>query len=130
MGSRNIGPARSGQVYGYCRVSTDRQLDGTSIEEQKRRIRRAAAMLGVDDPAIFSDEATSGSIPLGQRPQGQHMLAHLQSGDTVIAAKLDRMFRDATDALVQARTLGEARVNLILLDLGSDPITTATFRHR
>jgi DNA invertase Pin-like site-specific DNA recombinase len=113
-------------VYGYCRVSTDRQLDGTSIEEQKRRIRGAAKMLGADDPTIYSDKGVSGSVPLGQRPQGQLLLAQLQSGDTVIAAKLDRMFRDSTDALVQARALGEAGVNLILLDLGSDPITTGS----
>ena len=116
---------RSCQVYGYARVSTDRQIEGTSIDEQKRRIRGAAAMLGVGDPTIFSDQGVSGSIALGGRPQGQQLLAGLQPGDTVIAAKLDRMFRDATDALVQVRALGEIGVDLILLDLGSDSITAA-----
>jgi DNA invertase Pin-like site-specific DNA recombinase len=114
------------QVYGYCRVSTDRQTEGTSLEEQRRRIRGAAAMLGSGDPSIFSDEGISGSIALGSRPQGQQLLAVLHRGDTVIAAKLDRMFRDATDALVQVRALGEAGVNLVLLDLGSDSITATS----
>src|SRR5215472_11649617 len=116
----NVGSDRSGRVFGYCRVSTDRQVDGTSIDEQKRRIRGAAAMLGTAEPTIFSDEGVSGSIPLGNRPQGELLLVGLQPGDTVIASKLDRVFRDATDALIQARAFGEAGVDLILLDLGAD----------
>jgi DNA invertase Pin-like site-specific DNA recombinase len=83
-------------------------------------------MLGNDDPMIFSDEAVSGSIALGRRPQGQQLLAGLQPGDTVIAAKLDRMFRDTTDALLQVRTFSEAGINLILLDLGNDSLTATT----
>jgi putative DNA-invertase from lambdoid prophage Rac len=118
-------PPRSCQAYGYARVSTDRQIDGTSIDEQKRRIHGAAAMLGIGDPTIYSDQGVSGSIALGSRPQGQRLLAALQPGDTVFASKLDRMFRDATDALVQARALGEIGVNLILLDLGTDSVTAA-----
>jgi putative DNA-invertase from lambdoid prophage Rac len=118
-------PLRSCQVYGYARVSTDRQIEGTSIDEQKRRIHGAAAMLGIGDPTIFSDQGVSGSIALGSRPQGQQLLAALQPGDTVIAAKLDRMFRDTTDALVQARALREIGVNLVLLDLGTDSVTAA-----
>jgi putative DNA-invertase from lambdoid prophage Rac len=82
-------------------------------------------MLGIGDPTIYSDQGVSGSIALGSRPQGQRLLAALQPGDTVFASKLDRMFRDATDALVQARALGEIGVNLILLDLGTDSVTAA-----
>jgi putative DNA-invertase from lambdoid prophage Rac len=115
--------AHPGRVFGYCRVSTDRQTEGTSLEEQRRRICGAAAMLGSADPAIFSDEGVSGSIPLGSRPQGQQLLAGLRPGDTVIAAKLDRMFRDATDALSVVRSFEQGRINLVLLDLGSGSIT-------
>ena len=118
-------PARSGQVYGYCRVSTDRQIDGTSLDEQKRRIHGASAMLGGGEPIIYSDEGVSGSIALDKRPQGQQLLAALKPGDTVVAPKLDRMFRDTTDALMQAQALGEIGVNLVLLDLGTDLITTS-----
>ena len=80
-------------------------------------------MLGSGEPIIYSDEGVSGSIALNKRPQGQQLLAALQPGDTVIAPKLDRMFRDTTDALMQARALGEMGVNLVLLDLGTDSIT-------
>jgi hypothetical protein len=63
-------PPRSGQVYGYARVSTDRQIEGTSIDEQKRRIHGAAAMLGVGDPTIFSDQGGLGLDRSRQPPAG------------------------------------------------------------
>jgi DNA invertase Pin-like site-specific DNA recombinase len=50
-------------------------------------------------------------------------MAQLQAGDWLIAAKLDRLFRSAEHALVVARELQERKVHLILVDLGSDPVT-------
>ena len=48
------------------------------------------------------------------------MMADLRHGDTVIAAKLDRMFRSALDALNVATKLRNEGVALHLLDLGGD----------
>jgi len=36
---------------------------------------------------------------LADRPEGQRLLTALQPGDVVVAAKLDRAFRSAADAL-------------------------------
>jgi DNA invertase Pin-like site-specific DNA recombinase len=47
----------------------------------------------------------------------------LKPGDKLIAAKLDRLFRSAEDALASARQLQERGVALILADMGSDPVT-------
>ena len=44
----------------------------------------------------------------------------LQAGDVVIAAKLDRMFRSAWDALNVIRDFQRRRISLWLLDLGGD----------
>jgi DNA invertase Pin-like site-specific DNA recombinase len=44
----------------------------------------------------------------------------LQPGDIVIAAKLDRMFRSALDALGVIRDFQRQRISLWLLDLGGD----------
>ena len=41
----------------------------------------------------------------------------------IVAAKLDRMFRSASDALVTAEKLKERGIHLILFDLGADPVT-------
>jgi DNA invertase Pin-like site-specific DNA recombinase len=48
------------------------------------------------------------------------LLAVLQPGDIVIAAKLDRMFRSALDALNVIRDFQRQRISLWLLDLGGD----------
>ena len=48
------------------------------------------------------------------------MLAGLKSGDTVITAKLDRMFRSALDALGVLGELKSRGVSLHMIDLGGD----------
>jgi DNA invertase Pin-like site-specific DNA recombinase len=43
---------------------------------------------------LFVESGVSASIPLAERPAGAQLLAALRPGDSVISAKLDRMFRD------------------------------------
>ncbi len=112
-------------LIGYTRCSTKDQVDGSTIQEQERMIRGAAMIRGVDahDIAFFSDPAVSGSIALHRRPQGQVMLDSLRKGDIVVAAKLDRMFRSANDALRVVEDLKERGVGVILINMGNDPVT-------
>jgi len=62
----------------------------------------------------------SGSVPLADRPEGQRLLAVLQPGDVVVAAKLDRAFRSAADALETLEELKKDKIGLHLIDLGGD----------
>jgi DNA invertase Pin-like site-specific DNA recombinase len=78
-------------VYGYIRVSTDEQVNGTSLDEQRRQITGLAMTVGLALDNILSDPAISGSVALFERPGGRR-LAALAPGDVVIAAKLDRRF--------------------------------------
>ena len=110
-------------MYGYCRVSTAEQVLGTSLGDQKKRVRGAALMRGADVDEVFNDAGVSGSKSLGQRPEGGRLLATLKPGDTVIAAKMDRVFRDAADALTMADYLKKKGVDLICADIGPDPVT-------
>jgi len=71
----------------------------------------------------FEDPDVSGGTPLNERPQGKKLLASLKSGDTIIAARLDRVFRDAHDALGVLKDMKTKGVNLILLDMGVSPVT-------
>ena len=73
--------------------------DGESLGTQQRVIEGYAMMQGLPLDAVFVERGVSGSKPLGERPEGARLLAALKSGDTVIAAKLDRMFRSALNAL-------------------------------
>jgi DNA invertase Pin-like site-specific DNA recombinase len=108
-------------IFGYARVSTERQADeGVSLDEQIRRIEGRALEQGWQIAEVFVERGVSGSVPLGDRPEGARLLAVLQPGDIVIAAKLDRMFRSALDALNVIRDFQRQRISLWLLDLGDD----------
>jgi DNA invertase Pin-like site-specific DNA recombinase len=108
-------------VYGYVRVSTDRQADdGESIGTQQRVIEGYAMMQGLSLDAVFVERGVSGSKPLGDRPEGGRLLAILNTGDVVITPKLDRLFRSALNALDVLAQLKERGVSLHMIDLGGD----------
>jgi DNA invertase Pin-like site-specific DNA recombinase len=109
------------KVYGYCRVSTQSQSQsGLGLEEQERMIRGRAMENGWTLEHIFVDAGVSGSIALAARPEGARLLQVLQPGDQVIAAKLDRVFRSALDALETIEAFKRRKISLWLLDLGGD----------
>ena len=109
------------KVYGYARVSTLKQSDeGESLELQQRQLEGYAHMHGLKITKIEVEKGVSGSIPVEQRPVGGALFAKLEKGDIVIAAKLDRLFRSALDALNVVASLKERGVFLHLLDLGGD----------
>jgi putative DNA-invertase from lambdoid prophage Rac len=110
-------------AYAYTRVSTTEQVDGTSLEEQERKARGVAMIRGEEIAEVFSDAGVSGSVPLEDRPAGKRLLATLKKGDTLIVAKLDRIFRNATDALVRSDAFKDKGIKLILVDMGNDPVT-------
>lgn len=110
-------------TYGYVRVSTVEQGNGSSPAEQEQKIRGLAMMRGEQVARIFSDIGVSGSIDLADRPDGGVLAALLKAGDVLIVAKLDRAFRDAADALAKAKQWQKAGVKLILADMGNEPVT-------
>jgi putative DNA-invertase from lambdoid prophage Rac len=108
-------------VYGYTRVSTDRQADeGESLGAQQRVIEGYAMMLGLEVDEMFVERGVSGSKPLRDRPEGQRLLAMLEPGDVLITPKLDRMFRSALDALDVLGQIQKRGVTLHMIDLGGD----------
>ena len=111
-------------LLGYARVSTLDQGDGTSLENQERIIRGFAMAKGFQqfDISVYVDSGVSGSIPLSMRPAGKRLLDDAKVGDVVIASKLDRMFRSAKDALDMVKFLRDHKINLVLFDLGTEPL--------
>jgi putative DNA-invertase from lambdoid prophage Rac len=109
------------EVYGYTRVSTERQADeGESLDVQRRQIDGYVMMKGLEIGHVFVERGVSGSTHLSDRPQGAALLAALQPGDVVVTAKLDRMFRSALDALDVLQHLKERGISLHMVDLGGD----------
>ena len=108
-------------LFGYARVSTTEQVDGTSLGDQRRKVEGVAMIRGEPVGEILEDHGVSGSVPIRNRPAGARLLDLLQPGDVVVASRLDRVFRDAQDALTVSRELREAGVDLILTDIGTEP---------
>lgn len=114
-------------ILGYVRVSSADQAkdDRSSLQVQTDVIEGFARIRGADKfgVQIFTDAGVSGAVKLAARPAGADLLATMQSGDTVIASKLDRMFRSASDALNMLELFKEKGVHLVLFDMGADPVT-------
>lgn len=114
-------------ILSYSRVSTVEQAGkgATSLSEQARKTKGWAMMRGVDTFEIvdYVDAGVSGSLALSDRPQGGRMLTEARPGDTIVAVKLDRLFRSASDALGTVEDLKRRGIHLVLLDMGNDPLT-------
>ena len=108
-------------VYGYLRVSTLHQAsEGESLDVQRRQVEGWALMQGLELADVFTERGVSGSVPIAERPEGARLWGLLRKGDTVVAGKLDRLFRSALDALQTVEALRGRGVSLVMLDLGGD----------
>jgi len=112
-------------IYGRTSTLEQAEAGAVSIPEQIRKGKALAQLRGVagKDCVHFVDKGVSGSTPLAFRPQGKEMLEAAQSGDTICASKMDRLFRSAIDALQTADDLKQRGVDLILIDVSADPVT-------
>jgi DNA invertase Pin-like site-specific DNA recombinase len=109
------------RAWGYARVSTDSQADsGISLDEQQRKISARALENSWQLEHVYVDAGVSGGTPLAKRPEGSRLLKVVRPGDVIVAAKLDRMFRNALDALQTMGSFRDRKISLWLLDLGND----------
>lgn len=105
-------------ILGYIRVSSESRVDGESLKVQRRQLQGWALQHGRYISKIFVDAGVSASIPLVERPQGRLLVERLRAGDTVVASKLDRVFRSIIDALQTLRKFEQDKIDLVLLDMG------------
>jgi DNA invertase Pin-like site-specific DNA recombinase len=115
-------------VYGYCRVSTQRQADkGDSLEGQEASIRRVFELdykdKGYALAAIVRDAAESGGKPLLSRPGGARLSAMLEKGDVVLFPTLDRGFRNTLDKLKTVALWKQIGASVRMLDIHVDTST-------
>lgn len=113
----------------YIRVSTDEQArHGVSLDAQEERLRAYCTMRGLEVAAVIRDEGVSAFKHLDKRPGGAELLRLVSTGRAahVVALKLDRLFRNAADALAQTERWDRAGVALHLVDMGGSAIDTAS----
>lgn len=97
-------------IFGYARVSTNTQArDGNSLEAQVKALRNAGAV------KIFSD-VFSGSK--NARPQLDKLLQVIQSGDTLIITKLDRIARSVIHGIQLIESLNSKGIIIDVLNMG------------
>jgi DNA invertase Pin-like site-specific DNA recombinase len=113
------------RIVGYTRVSTTEQAsdERTSLATQESAIRGLAMIHGIADVTLYSDPGISGGIALEDRPAGAALCEALEPGSIVVASKLDRVFRSASDALATVERWKAQGVDLILVDCGTEPVS-------
>ena len=115
-------------ILGYIRCSTADQVkeDRSSLQTQTDIIEGFARTRGIDKYGvqIFTDAGVSGAVKLAKRDRPvRELLAAMAPGDTVIASKLDRMFRSASDAIAMFDVFKERGVDLVLFDISHEPVS-------
>lgn len=106
------------RVFAYARVSTVEQL----TENQREQIQQAGYEIA---PRRFIEEKISGSVPALQRPGFVRLLDRLESGDTVVVTKLDRLGRDSIDVQQTVNLFQDRGLRLVVLQLGNLDLTSS-----
>ncbi|HEY5587638.1 MAG TPA: recombinase family protein [Candidatus Paceibacterota bacterium] len=97
-------------IYGYSRVSTKGQMkDGNSLEVQENQLKENGAV------EIFVDGFTGTKY---NRPQLDLLLAKLESGDTLIVTKLDRVARSLSQGSDLVNDLLSKNIRVNILNIG------------
>ena len=100
---------------GYTRVSTASQDAQLQLD--------ALVAAGGQKRDVFSD-VTSGSRTAIERPGMKRLLDYLESGDTVVVWRIDRLGRSLIDVLNTVNLLRDKGVKIRSLSDGIDPETT------
>jgi DNA invertase Pin-like site-specific DNA recombinase len=117
-------------LHAYIRVSTDEQtLHGASLGVQQQTLRDYAAAHYPDRQFVcWVEPGVSGHVPAAKRPRARAMIGALRPGDVIIITKLDRLFRNALDALAQVEQFIARNITLISLDISVGPATGTAAR--
>ena len=110
-------------IIGYARVSTRGQArDGNSLEYQKEQLRSAGA------ETIYYDTYTG---KVSERPELDKLMKKLQSGDTLVVTKLDRIARSvaAGSELIDGLNNKGVKVNILNMGIIDDTPTGKLLRN-
>ena len=122
---RNGRNPRATKAIGYVRASTDEQE--TTLLARPRSWRAYRALRGLELVEIVDRCRRVRLGTAGQRPAGCRVAEALScTRPARRRAKLDRLFRDAVDALAQTRAWDKAGIALHLCDMGGGSVDTSS----
>ena len=104
------------RIAAYCRVSTDREEQLDSLENQKRFFREYAEKCGCQLTALYADEGISGRA-LKNRREFLRMLEDADRGcfDMIVVKDISRFARNTVDALTAVRHLRSLGIEVTFL---------------
>jgi site-specific DNA recombinase len=117
------------QAVAYIRVSTEEQArTGISMTTQVEQLTAYCVMRGLPLADIIQDPGVSGAKSMAKRPGGARLLAMIDGGEAnnVVAWRLDRLFRNASDALATTEMWTREGVSLHLVDMGGSALDTTS----
>lgn len=103
-------------AVGYCRVSTDEQVDGISLDYQEERCRKAAHEDGYADVLIIKDEGKTGKNLERKGIQEVIGLAKMREISVVYVTNSDRLARNIQSHTFLRYTLSSNGVTLKYLN--------------
>lgn len=106
-------------IYGYARVSTKKQIDGNSLENQRELLKKFGA------EQIFEDTFTGFSK---NRPELDKLFSILKNGDTLICVKLDRIARSILHGKQIIEELKQKGIRVHIIEFGGVLDDTPTGR--
>ncbi len=111
-------PTKYIRAYAYVRISTDKQLDNTSIEKQIETIKKYCKENNIILVKIYIEEPASGES-FSNRPEFKEMFYNVfqkeNNIDSIIVFKQDRISRNSLDSQYIFSRLRKAQKNLICI---------------
>jgi site-specific DNA recombinase len=109
------------KVLGYVRCSTEEQVvDGVSLAAQRGRIEAWCQATDAELVQVVEDGGISGTRPLAERPGGAQVASLLERRnpdiEVVVIVRLDRLARNAADALHWLHKFAKGSVGLVSID--------------
>mgnify|MGYP003374001624 FL=1 len=117
------------RAVAYVRVSTEEQAnEGVSLEAQEAKVRAYCTLRGLELVELVIDAGVSAGKGLSTREGGARVLSLVKGKkvEAVVAMKLDRLFRDASDCLAVTAAWDKAGVALHLVDMGGQAVDTSS----
>lgn len=115
------------KVFGYCRVSTDRQKhDGESFATQSHAIMQYAASKNLNVIEIYT-ETCSGTVDMKDRPIMTQILKMIREGQAtgIVVSKLDRFSRKMVNLINILAQFNDEKIGFYCCNPDIDTSTTS-----
>lgn len=109
----------------YGRTSTDEQVDAGTIQNQRDFLSNYRGLYKLPCGGQYYDDGVSGTIPLGERPEGRRLLEDARAGKfkVLLVYRLDRLGRNLKSLLDALEELDACGVTI---RSATEPFDTAT----